>query len=108
MQDYWPKLVNYFQTEGIMMMHMNLDGTVARQVNDMTLEIEFPNGMNAMAKKYLEMPENKMNLKNIIHKAVGKEMQIKFVDTKLCQNENNLSGFENFANNAGIQYNVTD
>ena len=107
-QDYWPKLVNNFQTEGKMMMHMNLDGTVARQVNDMTLEIEFPNGMNAMAKKYLEMPENKMNLKNIIHKAVGKEMQIKFVDTKLCQNENNLSGFENFANNAGIQYNVTD
>lgn len=107
-QDYWPKLVNNFQTEGKMFMYINLKETIAKQVNDMTLAIEFPNGMNEMTKKYLEMPENKMNLKNIIHKAVGKEMQIKFVDTKIHQNENKLSGFEDFANNAGIQYKVTD
>lgn len=107
-QDYWPKLVDNFQAEGKMFMYINLKGTIAKEKNDMTLEIEFPNGMNETTKKYLEMPENKINLSNIVHKTLGKQMQIKFVDTKTYQNEDNLSGFENFANNAGIQYNVTD
>ena len=42
-QDYWPKLVNDFKQEGKMFMYINLAGSIAREINDMTLEIDFPN-----------------------------------------------------------------
>ena len=105
-QDYWPKLVNDFKEEGKMFMYINLAGTVAKEINDMTVVIEFPNGMNSAAKEFLERPENKMNLKNIIHQASGKDMQIKFVDTKPDANEDFSEGFENFAKNSDVPFNI--
>ena len=89
-------------------MYINLAGTVAKEINDMTIAIEFPNGMSKVAKDFLERPENKQNLKNTIHLASGKEMQIKFVDTKANQEENFASGFEAFAKNSDIPFNVVE
>ena len=104
-QDYWPKLIEDFKQEGKMFMYINLAGTVAREVNDMTLEIEFPNGMNKVAKEFLSRPDTKQNLKNTVHLACGKEMQIKFVDNK--QNEKNLeSEFEKIIGNNEIPFNI--
>ena len=105
-QDYWPKLVNDFKEEGKMFMYINLAGTVAKEINDMTVVIEFPNGMNSAAKEFLERPENKMNLKNIIHQASGKDMQIKFIDTKPDAKEDFSDGFENFAKNSDVPFNI--
>ena len=88
-----------------MFMYINLAGTVAREINDMTLEIEFPNGMNNVAKEFLARPDTKLNLKNMIHLACGKEMQIKFVDSK--QNEINTENeFEKFIGNNEIPFNI--
>ena len=104
-QDYWPKLVEDFKANGKMFMYINLAGTVAREVNDMTLEIEFPNGMNKVAKEFLSRPDTKQNLKNTIHLACGKEMQIKFVDNKqVTQNQENE--FEKFIGNNDIPFNI--
>lgn len=107
-QDYWPKLVNDFKENGKMFMYINLAGTVAKEINDMTLAIEFPNGMSPVAKEFLERPENRMNLKNTIQMASGKDMQIKFVDCKPVQEQNNLSGFETFANSIDLPFNVIE
>ena len=104
-QDYWPKLIEDFKQEGKMFMYINLAGTVAREVNDMTLEIEFPKGMNKVAKEFLSRPDTKQNLKNMVHLACGKEMQIKFVDNK--QNEiNQANEFEKFIGNNDIPFNI--
>lgn len=81
-QDYWPKLVNDFKSNGKMFMYINLAGTIAREKDDMTLEIEFPNGMNNVAKEFLARPDTKQELKQTVHLACGKEMQIRFVETK--------------------------
>ncbi len=105
-QDYWPKLVNDFKEEGKMFMYINLAGTVAKEINDMTLAIEFPDGMSEVAKEFLERPENKQNLKNTIQLASGKEMQIKFVDTKPNSDENFTGGFEAYVNNMDIPFNI--
>lgn len=105
-QDYWPKLVNEFKEEGKMFMYINLAGTVAKEINDMTLAIEFPNGMNSAAKDFLERPENKLKLKNIIQMASGKEMQIKYVDTKKNNNDMLENSFESFANKTDIPFNI--
>lgn len=107
-QDYWPKLVNDFKENGKMFMYINLAGTVAKEINDMTIEIEFPNGMSKVAKDFLERPENKQNLKNTIHLASGKDMQIKFVDTKIRNEDEFANEFEAFAQNNDIPFNVVD
>ena len=104
-QDYWPKLVNDFKEEGKMFMYINLAGTVAKEINDMTVAIEFPNGMSEVAKEFLERPENKMNLQKTITMASGREMQVKFVDCK-PQEDMVSNGFENFANNMDVPFNI--
>ena len=104
-QDYWPKLVDNFKEEGKMFMYINLAGTVAKEINDMTVAIEFPNGMTEVAKEFLERPENKMNLQKTITMAAGKDMQVKFIDCK-PQEDDFLNGFESFASNSDVPFNV--
>ena len=104
-QDYWPKLVDNFKEEGKMFMYINLAGTVAKEINDMTVAIEFPNGMSKVAKEFLERPENRMNIQKTITMASGKEMQIKFVDTK-PQDDEFTNVFENFASHTDVPFNI--
>lgn len=104
-QDYWPKIVEDYKTSGKMFMYMNLAGTIAREANDMTLEIEFPNGMNKVAKDFLARPDIKQNLRETVHLACGKEMQIKFVDTKESAKTNG-NEFEQFIEKNDIPFNI--
>ena len=104
-QDYWPKLVEGFKTQGQMFMYINLAGTIARETNDMTLEIDFPNGLNKVAKEFLSRPDIKQNLRESVHLACGKEMQIKFIDEKK-EDANSLNEFEKFIGNNDIPFNI--
>lgn len=104
-QDYWPKLVDNFKEDGKMFMYINLAGTVAKEINDMTVAIEFPNGMSKVAKEFLERPENKMSLKKTISLASGKEMQIKFIDCR-PQEEDFSNVFESFASHTDVPFNI--
>ena len=105
-QDYWPKIVEDYKTSGKMFMYMNLEGTIAREINDMTLEIGFPNGMNPVAKEFLARPDIKQNLRETIHLACGKEMQIKFVDNKEDEKTSNNNEFEQFVEKNDIPFNI--
>ena len=105
-QDYWPKLVNDFKTNGKMFMYINLAGTIAKEINDMTIAIEFPNGISAVTRDFLEKPENKLELKRIIGLSSGKEMQIKYIDTKPKKQESFANGFENYIANSDINFNI--
>ncbi len=104
-QDYWPKIVDDYKKSGKMFMYMNLKGTVAKEINDMTLEVEFPKGMNEVAKDFLARPDIKQNLRETIHLASGKEMQIKFVDTNDVKMASS-NEFEQFIENNNIPFNV--
>ena len=88
-----------------MFMYINLAGTVAREVNDMTLEIDFPNGMNSVAREFLSRPDTKQNLKDLVHIACGKEMQIKFVESKVNET-NQKNEFEQFVENNDLPFNI--
>ena len=104
-QDYWPKIVDDYKKSGKMFMYMNLKGTVAKEINDMTLEVEFPKGMNEVAKDFLARPDIKQNLRETIHLASGKEMQIKFVDTNDVKRASS-NEFEQFIENNNIPFNI--
>ena len=104
-QDYWPKLIEDFKQSGKMLMYMNLAGTTAYEVNDMQLEINFPNGINKLTKEFLSRPDTKQDLRESVHLACGKEMQIKFVDNNVSpQDEQNE--FEKFMGNNDLPFNI--
>lgn len=98
-QDYWPKLIEDFKNDGKMFMYINLAGSIAREINDMTIEIEFPSGLNKVAKDFLSRPDNKKTLKDTVHLACGKEMQIRFVENEVKENKEQ-NEFEKFMSNS--------
>lgn len=104
-QDYWPKLVDDFKQNGKMLMYINLANTKAYEINDMQLEIVFPNGINNVTKEFLSRPDIKQNLRETIHLAVGKEMDFKFIDEKATLAEE-PNEFEKYIGNSELPFNI--
>lgn len=76
----WPNVVNKLKTQGKVMLYANLINTEAVEINDMTVSIRFPNGLNAFRKDLLGKSENLSVLTKEISILCGKTMQIKFED----------------------------
>lgn len=91
-------------------LYTNLIGTVAKEVNDMTIGIEFPNGMTAFGKAVLEKPENTKVISDLVSIAKGKEMHIKYIDggKNTQESQTNVETIENFANGMDLPFNVID
>ena len=87
-------------------MYINLAGSIAREINDMTLEIDFPNGMSKVAKDFLSRPDTKQELKETVHLACGKEMQIKFVEENKDNSDGYFNEFEKFIGDNDIPFNI--
>ena len=78
-EEYWPKIVNELKQSGKIVLYTNLIGTRAKELNDMTVGIEFPKGMTAFGKAVLEKQENIKELTKLVSMASGKPMQIKYI-----------------------------
>ena len=50
------------------------------EINDMTIGIEFINGLTAFGKTVIQKPENMQELEKIILQECGKEMRIKLIE----------------------------
>ncbi len=64
------------------MLFTNLMNSRAVELNDMTIGIEFPNGLTSFGKTILEKSENMNELRRLVSIEYGKEMQIKLLDQK--------------------------
>ena len=108
-EEYWPQIMNELKQNGRIVLYTNLMGTKAKEINDMTVGIEFPNGMTAFGKTVLEKQENIRELSNLVSMACGKEMQIKYITSdvtkKVLTQEETL---QNFANDADIPFNIIE
>lgn len=62
------------------MLYANLINTEAVEVNDMTVEIRFNNGLNSFRKELLQKPENMSILTKEVSMMCGKDMHIKLQD----------------------------
>lgn len=78
----WPNILNDFKSKGKIMLYTNLLNTKAVEMNDMTVGIEFPNGINAFGKTVLEKAENKNEIEKQVSIACGKTMHVKYIDLK--------------------------
>ena len=107
---YWQEVVNNFKKNGKIMLYTNLLNTNAVEINDMTIGIEFTKGLTPFGKTVLEKAENKMEISKQVSIACGKEMHIKYIDTK-PQNTDELSEeqeLSNFANEFNIPFDVIE
>ena len=107
---YWQDIVNNFKKSGKIMLYTNLLETNAIEVNDMTVGIEFPKGITPFGKAVLEKPENKMEISKQVSVACGKEMQIKYIDSKPQGTEEMSEEQElsNFANKFDIPFDIIE
>lgn len=91
------------------MLYTNLLNTKATQLNDMTVGIEFLNGMTAFGKTVLEKPENKNEIIKQVSIACGKEMNIKYIDLKdNPQQAKEEKKVENMISDLDIPFHIID
>lgn len=62
------------------MLYTNLMNTSLGEVNDLTVAIEFKNGLTQFAKTVLEKPENMQEIEKQVSILKGKEMRVKLID----------------------------
>ena len=90
----WKNVLDLLRKTGKISLYTNLINTKAVEINDMVIEIEFPNGLTPFGKGVLEKPENKNELVKIISQEMGKSMQVRYKDSKevkkVSQNSNGM------------------
>ena len=108
-EEYWPQILNDLKQRGKRVLYTNLMGTTAKEINDMTVGIEFPNGISSFGKLVLDKQENMKEISNLVSIACGKEMNIKYLipeqnNHKLTREEN----LQNLANESDIPFNIIE
>ncbi|MCF0125479.1 MAG: hypothetical protein HUJ68_06965, partial [Clostridia bacterium] len=106
-EQYWPEIVNDLKQSGKIVLYTNLVGTTAREINDMTVGIEFPRGITAFGKTILEKQENIREISKLVSIACGKEMQIKYMSqSNNVQQVTNEDTIRNIADKSEIPFNI--
>ena len=107
-EQYWPQIVNELKQNGKIVLYTNLMNTTAKEINDMTVGIEFPNGLTSFGKTVLEKQENIREISNLVSMAEGKPMQIKYIvgSSKVTKITNEQT-IQNLANNSDIPFTIS-
>ncbi|MDO5555804.1 MAG: DNA polymerase III subunit gamma/tau [Clostridia bacterium] len=106
--DYWNNVIDKIKQSGKMGIYVNLIGSVAKEANDMVLEVELAN-KNSFAKDVLEAYENKSEIEKIVSIEAGKTMSVKFVSKEDKKKANLKEGsIENIINELDIPINIID
>lgn len=108
-EEYWPQIVNNLKQNGKIVLYTNLINTKAVELNDMTVGIQFPNGMTSFGKTVLEKQDNIREIANLVSMACGKEMQIKYItNTQEVQTQSIEEDLKNIAKESDIQFNIIE
>ncbi len=101
---YWKNVIEALKKQGKMTLFANLLNTTAKEINDVTLGIEFPNGLTTMVKALLERHENMQEIVRLVSIEAGKEMRVKILEGS----KENSKKEENTISNLGININIID
>lgn len=106
----WPNIVNDLKANGKIMLYTNLLNTSAVEINDMTVGIQFPNGINAFGRTVLEKAENKNEIEKQVSIVCGKTMNVKYIDLKEnnSNNQANQNNAESMISELNIPFNIMD
>ena len=87
--NFWPNVINKLKEERKAMLFSNLNNTSAVMLDDMTVGIQFANGLNSFGRAVIERPENMNELKRLVSMECGKDMRIKILDRQENKKELN-------------------
>ena len=91
------------------MLYTNLMNTTAKEVNDLILGIEFPNGLTPFGKTILEKTENISELNRLVSIEAGKEMKVKYIDARQIEKvETEDVGLEGLVKGLDIPIDIVD
>lgn len=107
-EEYWPQIVKDLKQNGKIVLYTNLMNTRAREINDMTVGIEFPNGLTSFGKTVLEKQENIKELTNLVSMASGKPMNIKYITNVGNVGETKEPNIKSIANDSDIPFHVIE
>lgn len=89
--NFWPNVINRLKEERKAMLFSNLNNTNAVMLDDMTVGIQFTNGLNSFGRAVIERPENMNELKRLVSMECGKDMRIKILDKQENKKEENTA-----------------
>ena len=105
--NFWLNVIETLKEQRMPMLYSNLVNSRAVILDDMTVGIEFPNGLNSFGKSVIERPENMAEIKRLVSIECKKDMKIKLIDKKAEQsakaNQGQANGFD-----IGIDVNLID
>ena len=107
-EEYWPQIVNELKQSGKIVLYTNLMNTKAVELNDMTVGIEFQNGMTPFGKTVLEKQENIREISNLVSMACGKPMQIKYITKSSKPQITDEDDLKKLASQADIPFNIVE
>ena len=107
-EEYWPQIVNDLKQNGKIVLYTNLMNTKAREINDMTVGIEFPNALTAFGKAVLEKQENIKEITNLVSMASGKPMNIKYITNVGNVEQTEEQNIKSIAKESDIPFNVIE
>lgn len=81
--DFWRKVIDNLKQNKKMMLYTTLLNSRAIQIDDLNIEIEFPNGLTPFNEKVINDPNNKNDLIKAIFAITGSQMNIKLKDSKV-------------------------
>ena len=76
----WPKIINQIKEEGKISLSSILLTSSAKEINDMTVGINFEKGLTPFRKEILEKPENMSEIVKQVSIELGKPMRVVLVD----------------------------
>ena len=79
-ENFWSQVINELKTKGKMVLASNLNGTQAKEINDMTVGIYFAKPISPFGKTVLEKEENKREISTLVSMSLGKTMNIKYME----------------------------
>ena len=107
-EEYWPQIVQELKQSGKIVLYTNLINTRAKEINDMTVGIEFPNGLTSFGKTILEKQENIKELTNLVSMASGKSMNIKYIINTGNVKQTEEKNIKSIAKESDIPFNVIE
>lgn len=103
----WPQIIDNIKQEGRISLSSILMTSSANEINDMTVGINFENGLTPFRKDILEKPENMSEIVKQVSMELGKPMRVVLVDN----NEEIVSKtdtFSDISNGLDIPINIID
>ena len=80
--NFWENVLNTLREERNQMLLSMLLGTRAIKIDDLTIGIEFPNGLDSFKRTIIEKSENMQELRRLISIECKKDMRVKLIDKK--------------------------